>query len=109
MRFEEQLRPGESTWLVSTCTGHPRQRLRGYSSATDPNESNEPPGWCGGSFQQTNFAIPTVVLAKIEHVALLTAGIVATLVLDGFLAGFSPPLVLSLFAVASLECRATQD
>jgi len=105
MRFAEQLRPGESTCLVSTCIGHHQQRLRGHSSAADPNKSNEAPGWCRGWFQQTDFAVPTVVVAKIEHVALLTAGIVAALVLNGFLAGFSPPAVLSLFAVASLQMQ----
>jgi Na+/H+ antiporter NhaD/arsenite permease-like protein len=45
---------------------------------------------------------------QIEHAALLKAGIVAALVLAGFLAGFSPPLVASVGAAVLLITR-TRD
>jgi Na+/H+ antiporter NhaD/arsenite permease-like protein len=45
---------------------------------------------------------------QVEHAALLKAGIVAALVLAGFLAGFSPPLVASVGAAVLLITR-TRD
>jgi Na+/H+ antiporter NhaD/arsenite permease-like protein len=48
---------------------------------------------------------PAVNAAQIEHGALLKAGIVAALVLAGFLAGFSPPLVASVGAAVLLITR----
>ncbi|HEY6944473.1 MAG TPA: anion transporter [Candidatus Acidoferrum sp.] len=45
---------------------------------------------------------------KVEHAALLKAGIVALLVLAGFLAGFSPPLVAAVGAAVLLITR-TRD
>src|SRR5207245_6237130 len=45
---------------------------------------------------------------QIDHAALLKAGIVAGLVLAGFLAGFSPPLVASVGAAVLLITR-TRD
>jgi Na+/H+ antiporter NhaD/arsenite permease-like protein len=45
---------------------------------------------------------------EIDHAALLKAGLVATLVLAGFLAGFSPPLVASVGAAVLLITR-TRD
>jgi Na+/H+ antiporter NhaD/arsenite permease-like protein len=51
---------------------------------------------------------PGVHGVKIEHAALLKAGIVAALVLAGFLAGFSPPLVASVGAAVLLITR-TRD
>ncbi len=45
---------------------------------------------------------------RIDHAALLKAGIVAALVLAGFLAGFSPPLVASVGAAVLLITR-TRD
>ena len=46
--------------------------------------------------------------AKVDHAALLKAGIVAAFVLGGFLAGFSPPLVAALGAAIMLITR-TRD
>jgi Na+/H+ antiporter NhaD/arsenite permease-like protein len=51
---------------------------------------------------------PVVNAVKIDHAALLKAGIVAALVLAGFLAGFSPPLVASVGAAVLLITR-TRD
>jgi Na+/H+ antiporter NhaD/arsenite permease-like protein len=51
---------------------------------------------------------PGVHGVQIEHAALLKAGIVAALVLAGFLAGFSPPLVASVGAAVLLITR-TRD
>jgi Na+/H+ antiporter NhaD/arsenite permease-like protein len=51
---------------------------------------------------------PALVAARIERAALLKAGIVAALVLAGFLAGFSPPLVASVGAAVLLITR-TRD
>jgi Na+/H+ antiporter NhaD/arsenite permease-like protein len=48
---------------------------------------------------------PSVIAVQIEHAALLKAGIVAALVLAGFLAGFSPPLVASVGAAVLLITR----
>jgi Na+/H+ antiporter NhaD/arsenite permease-like protein len=51
---------------------------------------------------------PVVNAVQIEHAALLKAGIVAALVLAGFLAGFSPALVASVGAAVLLITR-TRD
>jgi Na+/H+ antiporter NhaD/arsenite permease-like protein len=51
---------------------------------------------------------PGVNAVQIDHAALLKAGIVAALVLAGFLAGFSPPLVASVGAAVLLITR-TRD
>jgi len=51
---------------------------------------------------------PVVNAVQIEHAALLKAGAVAALVLVGFLAGFSPPLVASVGAAVLLITR-TRD
>ena len=51
---------------------------------------------------------PVANAVKIDHAALLKAGIVAALVLAGFLAGFSPPLVASVGAAVLLITR-TRD
>src|SRR5437899_6847408 len=51
---------------------------------------------------------PAANAVRIEHVALLKAGVVAALVLAGFLAGFSPPLVASVGAALLLITR-TRD
>jgi Na+/H+ antiporter NhaD/arsenite permease-like protein len=51
---------------------------------------------------------PAVNAVQIEHAALLKAGAVAALVLAGFLAGFSPPLVASVGAAVLLITR-TRD
>lgn len=51
---------------------------------------------------------PVVNAVQIEHAALLKAGIVTALVLAGFLAGFSPPLVASVGAAVLLITR-TRD
>ncbi len=51
---------------------------------------------------------PAVNAVQIEHVALLKAGVVAALVLAGFLAGFLPPLVASVGAALLLITR-TRD
>src|SRR5437773_3611876 len=51
---------------------------------------------------------PVVNAVQIEHAALLKAGAVAALVLAGFLAGFSPPLVASVGAAVLLITR-TRD
>ena len=51
---------------------------------------------------------PAVNAVRIEPAALLKAGIVAALVLAGFLAGFSPPLVASVGAAVLLITR-TRD
>ena len=48
---------------------------------------------------------PVVNALQIEHAALLKAGVVAALVLAGFLAGFSPPLVASVGAAILLITR----
>src|SRR2546426_1446552 len=49
---------------------------------------------------------PVVNAVQIEHAALLKAGAVAALVLAGFLAGLSPPLVASVGAAVLLITRA---
>jgi Na+/H+ antiporter NhaD/arsenite permease-like protein len=54
---------------------------------------------------RTQAGVDTV---QIDHAALLKAGIVAALVLAGFLAGFSPPLVASVGAAVLLITR-TRD
>src|SRR5229473_7119000 len=51
---------------------------------------------------------PVVNALQIDHAALLKAGVVAALVLAGFLAGFSPPLVASVGAAILLITR-TRD
>src|SRR5439155_1471776 len=51
---------------------------------------------------------PVVNAVQIEHAALLKAAAVAALVLAGFLAGFSPPLVASVGAAVLLITR-TRD
>jgi Na+/H+ antiporter NhaD/arsenite permease-like protein len=51
---------------------------------------------------------PVVNAVQIEHAALLKGGVVAALVLAGFLAGFSPPLVASVGAAVLLITR-TRD
>ncbi len=51
-------------------------------------------------------AVPEAV--EIDHAALLKAGLVAALVLSGFLAGFSPPLVAAVGAAIMLITR-TRD
>jgi len=51
---------------------------------------------------------PVMNTAQIEYAALTKAGIVAALVLVGFLAGFSPPMVASVGAAILLITR-TRD
>jgi Na+/H+ antiporter NhaD/arsenite permease-like protein len=51
---------------------------------------------------------PVANAVQIDHAALLKAGLVATLVLAGFLAGFSPPMVAALGAAIMLITR-TRD